>query len=380
MAKKKIKRKYKSRYKRKYATAGMYQDNTIQAAGQGGVGSTANIVFGENNPAVVQQAKNFLADQKRDAIETNKQVASEDQNIDDKALADMQAIKQKQMKNDAMVSAGMGTIKEGLTKTGLLKKQKGIFGSLKEGIKAYKAQRAANLLAKGQKGISQGVQTLKQAKQTAKGLKLAKESVDAAKGTGDLLKVGAGTSQVAQGAATAGKTGSALSAGVSAAANVNVIAAAANYGGKAIKKWQDDDDETTWTAGEATGDILGDAGEYAGYGAMIGSVVPGIGTAIGAGVGAVVGAGKAVWQNLAARRKARRVEGLAKQRKLAKVDKYNKEVKENILSAESATRAHEMKEKTYSGYDLGRNVTAKYGGIYANGGMKMGVPRYGYTA
>ena len=40
-----------------------------------------------------------------------------------------------------------------------------------------------------------------------------------------------------------------------------------------------------------------------------------------------------------------------------------------------------MEQKTYSGYDLGRNITAKYGGMrYAKGGMKMGMPRYGYVA
>jgi len=373
---KKLKRKYKSRYKRKYAAAGMYQDNTVSAAGQGGVGSTANIVFDENDPAVVQQRMNFLADQKNKATQTNKQVASEVEEIDNQAIEDMNAIKQKQMKNDAMVSSGGAMLKEGLTKTGLLPKQKGIFGSLKAGIKAYKAQRAANLIAKGQKGIKAGVQTAKQAMQTAKGLKMAKEGVEVAKGTGDLLKVGQGA-QIAKTAATAGKTGSALSAGLSAAANVNVISAAANYGGKAIRKWSDDSDDTTWTAGEATGDILGTAGEYAGYGAMLGTVVPGIGNVVGAVGGAVVGAGKAIWTSLANRNKARRVKGLAQQRKLQKVKKYNTDVKENLLSAMSGARAGEMEQKTYSGYDLGRNVTAKYGGIYANGGMNMGTPRYG---
>ena len=66
MAKKKIKRKYKSKYK-KYATAGMYNDNTIQASGQQSAGQTANIVFQESNPQVLQQKMDFLKETKENA-------------------------------------------------------------------------------------------------------------------------------------------------------------------------------------------------------------------------------------------------------------------------------------------------------------------------
>ena len=41
------------------------------------------------------------------------------------------------------------------------------------------------------------------------------------------------------------------------------------------------------------------------------------------------------------------------------------------MSANAAARAGEIKQKTYSGYDLGRNVVARMGG------MRMGMPRYG---
>ena len=37
---------------------------------------------------------------------------------------------------------------------------------------------------------------------------------------------------------------------------------------------------------------------------------------------------------------------------------------------QSAVRAGNIRQKTYSGYDLGRNVVAQLGG------MRMGVPRY----
>ena len=40
----------------------------------------------------------------------------------------------------------------------------------------------------------------------------------------------------------------------------------------------------------------------------------------------------------------------------------------------AAVRAGETAQKTYSGYDLGRNVTAQMGG------MRMGMPRYGAAA
>ena len=40
----------------------------------------------------------------------------------------------------------------------------------------------------------------------------------------------------------------------------------------------------------------------------------------------------------------------------------------------SAVRAGETAQKTYSGYDLGRNVVAQMGG------MRLGMPRYGAAA
>ena len=59
----------------------------------------------------------------------------------------------------------------------------------------------------------------------------------------------------------------------------------------------------------------------------------------------------------------------------------NTEVKEEYGSAIAAARAGEVAQKTYSGYDLGRNVVAKYGGErYKNGGMRLGTPRYGHAS
>ena len=114
-----------------------------------------------------------------------------------------------------------------------------------------------------------------------------------------------------------------------------------------------------------------------GAGALWGSAVPGLGTAIGA----VAGLGYGAYKALTGRKAARKAEKKAKDERKVRVDKYNKDLTSNLMSARAAARAGEIEQKTYSGYDLGRNITAKYGGMrYANGGMKMGMPRYGYAA
>ena len=52
----------------------------------------------------------------------------------------------------------------------------------------------------------------------------------------------------------------------------------------------------------------------------------------------------------------------------------NEEAKENIGTRRAIAAAGGVRQKTYSGYDLGRNVSAQMGGL------RMGVPRYGYAA
>jgi len=125
----------------------------------------------------------------------------------------------------------------------------------------------------------------------------------------------------------------------------------------------DDGDATTWNAGEATGDILAKAGSYAGYGAMIGSVVPVVGNAVGAAAGAVIGAGVATWQGLANRKKARKEKAAAEAKAKRKADETNTKTTKSFASQMARTNAAEMKAKTYSGYDLGNNVTARQGGF-----------------
>jgi len=155
--------------------------------------------------------------------------------------------------------------------------------------------------------------------------------------------------------------------------NPNPYATAANIAGTAISMGSDDGDATTWNAGEATGDILAKAGSYAGYGAMVGSAVPVIGNAVGAVVGGVIGAGVATWQGLANRKKARKEKKAAEAKAQVKATETNTKTTKSFVGQMARTNAAEMKAKTYSGYDLGNNVSARKGGFnrmpsYGNGG------------
>ena len=384
MTKKKQKR-YKSKYpKRKFAAGGMYSDNTVMSAGQGGAGSTSNIVYDESNPAVLQQKLQFLEDTKTNLQNTNQQVADQVSADEEQAKVDIEnAAVESEQKTDA-VGTTIGSALEAGEKSGIINdKSGGVVGGIKSSIKAFKTAKAAKLAQKGAVGIKAGVQTAKQAQQTAKALKLTQQVASS-----NPIPIGIAAPSALPGAVptvTGAVSGSANAAGlgagiVNAAKNPNVLAAAANIGGKAISHFSDDDDATTWNTGEATGDILGTAGEYAGYGAMLTSWL-GPGAGIGAAVGGIVGAGVGIYKGLTGRNKARKEEEIAKQKKKVKVDKYNKEVKSDLLSATSSARGAEIKAKTYSGYDLGTNVVARYGGSrHRKGGMNMGTPRYGYAS
>ena len=158
-------------------------------------------------------------------------------------------------------------------------------------------------------------------------------------------------------------TGSALGAGakslLSSGAGLGTVAALAGAG---LKKWAADDDPTTadW------GDVGGSALSAAGTGMAIGSVIPGIGTAIGGIVGGLYGAGKSIFGAKKARKAKREQEAKIK----AEKDKYNKAFNERMGAQQSNVRAGALKQKTYSGYDLGRNISAQLGGL------RMGTPRY----
>ena len=157
----------------------------------------------------------------------------------------------------------------------------------------------------------------------------------------------------------------------SSGAGIGMIAGLAGMG---ISKLSDDGDATKSNFGEYSGSVL----SAAGTGASIGSLFGPVGTLVGGVGGAIYGGVK----QFVGTRKAKRAKEKYERERSLEVGKYNKDVKSNILNARAAVNAGEIEQKTYSGYDLGRNVVAKYGGkrMYNLGGMQMGMPRYGYAA
>ena len=362
---------YKARGKamrKKMQGGGMYADNTVASAGQGVPGSTSNIVFQESDPRLQEQRLASLTAEQDRLQQESITAAEEVKQMEIEGQESILQAAQKAQRQGAMVDTGVKTGMELAKKSGILDEASTTGKGFTTALNVYRAQRAANLAQKAQRGITAGVQTFKQAQAGAKALQLASKA-------GGSLPVGVAAPQSVGVLAEGAKgTGSALGAGIAQAAkNPNVIAAAANIGGKIISHYAEDDDPTTWTAGEATGDIMSKTGEYAGYGAMIGSVVPGVGNVVGAAAGAVIGAGKATWEGLAGRKKARLAERKFEAKRQAKIDKYDKETRQAFGSQLARVRAGELAQKTYSGYDLGRNVVAQLGG------MRMGMPRYGYA-
>jgi hypothetical protein len=398
MAKKKIKRKYKSKYK-KYATAGMYNDNTIQASGQQSAGQTANIVFDESNPQVLAGKMEFLKQTKEDAMRSSEEMANqvEQQKEIDKqnvALAE-QKVQQKFQQGEQLLSKGKKAVEKvagqiAAQKAKNLAAEKAAksiagegFGNLARQksaeevskiLSSQTAQKGAELSLSGASGgsssllgsfggsavtpgvTSAGTTLGTEAAKTA-GTELAKTAgTEVAKTAGTEVAKTVGTQAAKQG------IGAGLKSFATSGAGIGTIASIAGTG---IKMLSDDNDPTKSNFGEYSGAVL----SAAGTGASIGSVIPGIGTAIGAGIGAIYGGVKQFLGTRAAKREAQKL----REERIARADKYNQELNQKLLAANASARAGELEQKTYSGYDLGRNITAKFGG------MRMGTPRYGFS-
>jgi len=166
-----------------------------------------------------------------------------------------------------------------------------------------------------------------------------------------------------------GKAGSWMSKGVTGGsgtlASMATPAMISTLAGAGIKKLSDDNDPTKSNFGEYAGSTLSAAGTGAQLGSMI---MPGVGTAVGAIGGALYGAGKQFFGTKAAKKEKEKIEAERRE----KVGKFNKELTESYGMQKGQLRAGNLRQKTYSGYDLGRNVIAQMGG------MRMGTPRYGY--
>ena len=99
-------------------------------------------------------------------------------------------------------------------------------------------------------------------------------------------------------------------------------------------------------------------------------ILPGIGTALGGIIGGIAGGVGKLFGASKARRAKRKAEREYKRKVAKAVGKHNKQLMDNYGTATAIQRAGAMKQKTYSGYDLGQNVVAQMGG------MRMGMPRY----
>jgi hypothetical protein len=380
---------YKSKYNvggvKRYQPGGMYAENTVASTGQGNIPlNTSNIVYQENNPALQEQRLKGFTDEKNRLIEATRSSQGEAEAIIE------QGEEQGKLQGEfdatqaaANVDATQGLIKTGLkglgtaaTQAGLITPSSGstLAGALKDAKTAYDVAKTGTTAANVVSGLKTGTDVAKIANtgiktgQTVQGLNLVKDTAT----TGLSTAGNAGLlTNTATGASTAGSVGAGIGKFATSGAGLGLIGTGLGYGVDAL--WGDDD-ATTSNAGDIGGAML----KGAGTGASFGSFFPGPGTAIGAGVGALWGLGTELFGSHKARKAEKKA--IAKQkadhkRKVKKlVTRSNKDLMENFGSNYAAVRAGELKGKTYSGYDLGRNVVAQMGG------MRMGTPRYGYTA
>jgi hypothetical protein len=402
------KRKRTNRYKAKYQTGGsMYTDNTVQSAGQGGKGTTANIVFDESNPAVLQSKLQQLEETKNQAIESSTEMAH---TIEQQAETDRQKVLQAEAESNQKFQTGENIAKQGMD---TYKKSKDLMSQLAASkAKNEAAARAAKSIAGKEFG---NVARRESAEEVGKILakEVAGEGAEIAidkgsssllssftptptytpppslvsnlgsetikKGSEELIKQGTqevitkGSEEAIKAGANVGGNVAGTTSGVVGGAGVGSgLAKFATSGagigtigalvGTGVSMLSDDNDPTKSNVGEYSGSILSSAGT----GASVGSLLGPVGTAVGAGVGAIYGAAKQYFGT----RKAKREQRKADKERMARVGKYNKEVSQNLASANMQARAGEIEQKTYSGYDLGRNVVAQLGG------MRMGIPRY----
>tara|TARA_R110002051_G_scaffold95307_1_gene165283 strand:- start:5804 stop:7153 length:1350 start_codon:yes stop_codon:yes gene_type:complete len=449
MKKQKQKRKF-TRKKRvnKYQTAGMYADNTVAAAGQGGVGSTANIVYQQNDPRVLQQKLNSLNQATNNAVQQSEAIAASEA---EQEQITKQKIAQAAAGQGDPLASGLSTAKSTLStldeasggKVG--EGIKGLFGKGQEvdvagtalagtAASSLAAEKAATSIAgEGFGNVARQKLTSQTSDLLAGQVAGAGETALNIQGAGSMGSMGLGPTPLGStlpgvsapmnlpsppmladtaanlpsaaaapaplapasiAAAELGKetgkglmrttgfgasgVGTGLGKFATSGAGIGTIAGLAGMG---ISKWSDDNDPTKVNFGEGTGAALSGMGTGLGAAALAGSLMGSAVPVVGNILGAVGGAAYGLWNAGSAAKAARRAKEKAEREKKARVDKYNTKLKQNLTAARGTAAAGEIEQKKYSGYDLGRNVTARYGGQrYANGGMNLGMPRYGYAA
>lgn len=414
---KKLNRKNKKKVTRrkKYSTAGMYANNQIPP----GIGSTAMTVYQEDNPEIQAKREAALTAEENEAIQKSEQMSQE---IESEKSQDKDKIAAAKAEGEGTADAALSYGSQGVQmadKAGLFgdgatdaatqakKDKQSTLGALKSAHGVYKAARGAKKTMNMVQGFNKTKSAFEMGQRLKmgdkmwkmkKGVESAKQGMEALSTTGKTLtmdgfktaneisKMGPmGNLTLGKGAqmsTTMGKDGylaatkttqnlakgSAIGKGLkdfaTSGAGIGLIATGLGAGAKKI--WGDDDD-TKYNAGEVTGDILSGVGTGMSTAAALGSIVPGVGNVAGAVVGGLYGLGK----GLLGQRKAKKEKANLEQERSAKITKFNKEVSGDLGAQMARSRAGEVRQKSYSGYDLGRNVTAKSGGY-------RGMPRYAY--
>ena len=375
--------------KRKFQTGGsIYDDNTVQASGQGGVGSTANLVFQESNPELQEQRLQALDAAKTQSVEQATATANEAEKIqvEGQAQADLDA----QQAKDTYLAK-----EEGFANTA-----KSVYDTANQAgaFNGIKAARAAKIASKGT-AVGAGGTVAKNVAGKAMTDTAATQVTTAlpSSGLGTALDLGskAGSYGSGLGAATAAPSLPGVAAKEIVTTSAGSLAPAVNVGAKAgkmsgfggagltgvgtlgkfatsgaglgmganligagISKWSDDGDPTKSNFGEYSGAVLSAAGTGASYGSMLGPV----GTAVGAVGGAIYGGVKQWLGTKKAKRAKKKAEREFKAKQTTAIKKGNKELMDNYGSQMSRASAGRIAQKTYSGYDMGRNVVAQKGG------------------
>ena len=348
----------------KFQTGGsIYDDNTVQAAGQGGVGTTASTVFQENNPELQEQRLQALDAAKEQSMEQSNATANQVEQIqtEGEAQADFDA-QQAQNTYLAKEESIANTAKMGYD----VANQAGAF----DGIKAT---RAANTLAKT---TAKDVASVSSSTGAAKDAAIAVQSSNAAKaaaGAGKLWRTTDASTGIVRGGfgvgatagANAGKMAGFGGAGLTGVGTLGKFATSgaglgigANLLGAGISKWSDDNDPTKSNFGEYSGAVLSGAGTGASFGSFLGPA----GTIIGGVAGGIYGGIKQFFGTKKAKKAKEDAEKKFKKKQTKLIKKGNKELVKNYGSQMSRANAGRIAQKTYSGYDLGQNVIARKGG------------------
>tara|TARA_R110000765_G_scaffold418933_1_gene522750 strand:+ start:105 stop:1289 length:1185 start_codon:yes stop_codon:yes gene_type:complete len=355
---------------KKYPAGGMYADNTVSAGGQGS-GSTTNIVFKETNPEILAA--------KKAAMEQEKLRLQQEAN-----LTQQEVLELNEASKIAQAEAAANVGETGKT----------VIGAAKTGLDLYKKattlKKTPTTEVLTTTGTDTGGPTAAQITPTG-GTAGSMSNIPVGIAAPPPPTYGSGLIGPPQAPptapppsaptpliTTAGSAGTAAPTGLMSTTGVGAsgigtgltkfatsgagIGTIASIVGEGVKYASDDKDPTTVNFGEGAGAALSGAGMGIGAatltGMAMGSAVPVAGNIIGAVVGAAYGLGSA----LVARKKARKAKAKYEADIQAKKDKHNKEVTKSFGDQMAMVRAGELEQKTYSGYDLGRNVGYRTGG------------------